>query len=254
MAVLGVQDVSDMSYVVFTDEVTGEELDTREWGFFVAPIMSIPDAVARTVVQEVPGMDGVLDLTEALGGVRFENRELEFQLIYDNNNESTFHYMASQVRNALDGRRMRVLFSEDVGWYWTGRCQVGTEKVGRRLMSLGVTVDAYPFKQSVASSYEMWKWDPFSFRDGVITRQQDVELNGGTATVDLPKDPSGSKVTLWLNSGTSVRARMSTETSWHTLRSGKNTFAEIRMSADRETQIVLSGTGSVGVDYRVGSL
>lgn len=256
MAVFGIEDTTELAYIVFTDEVTGRSYDTRDWGFFTAPIMRIPDAQARRIQQQVPGMDGMLDLTDALGGVKFENRELEFQLVYDNGTEAEFHETASMVRNLLDGRRMRVNTSEDPEWYWSGRCQVGAEKVGRRMMSLAVTVDADPYKHSVTSSYEVWMWDPFSFVDGEIPSHEDVELDDSTETVDLPRDPSESKVVLWLTSGTSgaVRARMADSSTWHVLRSWRNTFADVRMSKNDETQIVLEGTGTVGVDYRVSSL
>lgn len=253
-SVLGVADTENLDFVTFIDDATGTEYDTRDWGFFLAPVMEVPDAMARRRQQEVPGLDGTLDLTDALGGVNYENRELEFRFVFANNSAERYHYESTRMRNLLDGRRFRAVVSDDLGWYWVGRCQVGTRRVGRSLMELVVTMDAFPFKLNITSSYEAWKWDSFSFVDGVVTQQDDVELDDETKTVDLPIDPAGSKVKLWLNTGANVQAKMSTEQTWHALKPGANSIPEIRMSRSVGTVLQLRGTGSVGVEYRTGSL
>ena len=87
----------------------------------------------------------------------------------------------------------------------------------------------------------------------MVTSQSDISLSGGTESVTLPKDPARGKPTLWLNSG-SARARLSTDPTWHTLRNGANLYPEIRQSADGEVTLLLDGSGSVGIEYRIGSL
>jgi len=92
----------------------------------------------------------------------------------------------------------------------------------------------------------------------VVTHPEDVVVNNQTKTVTLPADPARQKVTLWLNTGSSgsVRVRTNREptSTYHLLRLGRNRFPEVRMAADTETVLYITGTGSVGVDYRRGSL
>lgn len=254
--VLGLSDTEGLDFILFEDEATGEEYDTREWGYFQAPIMEIPDAQARRYQVTVPGRDGALDLTDALGGTSYENRELSFRFVFENGNEERYHHEASRIRNLMDGRRFRATLSHDNQWYWTGRCHVEARRMGRVLTSLTVTMDAEPFKRSTTSSYEPWLWDPFSFVDGIIIHQEDVVLDNSTETVELPVDPAASKVTLWLNAGNSgaVQAKMSTERTWHALKRGANTIPEIRMDRAASTYLQLRGTGTVGIEYRLGSL
>lgn len=252
--VLGSTEVTNLDHATFTDDASGTvEYDSRDWGFFLEAPTGIPDAKARRYEKTVPGRDGVLDLTDALGVVNFENRAIELSFVYQCGTQSNYHLMASDMRNTLDGKRWRVTLKHDASWYWVGRCQVDTSKVGAEAMRLVVRIDAEPFKRSVQSSYEAWKWSPFSFVDGVVTNPSDVELTGGTATVSLPRDDAASKVTLWLNSG-SADAKTSTDKTWHALKPGANRIPEIRMSRDGATVLQLRGTGTVGVEYRLGSL
>ena len=244
-------------HVTITINATGEVIDLRELSFLLADY-KIPDPNAKKHEVQVPGRDGTLDLTEALGGVYFENRTIE--LVLNGNAITTEHFQrnCSVLRNKLDGKVCKVTFSDDLGYYWLGRMSVDAERLGRHHMSVTLHVDAYPYKLMIDGSYDPWRWDPFSFVDGVVTHPEDVVVSNQTKTVTLPTDPARQKVTLWLNTGSSgsVRVRTNREptSTYHLLRLGRNRFPEVRMAADAETVLYITGTGSLGVDYRRGSL
>jgi len=242
-------------YVTWIVEGLDREYDSRDFGLFLCDV-SISDPEARRYRVDVPGRDGALDLTEALGGVYFDNRTISLEFACVNYTTARFHNISSQLRNALDGRLVRMTLSDDIAYFWRGRCQVSTERDGLDATHIELTMDAEPHKYSVISSYEPWMWSPFSFVDGTIIKPTDIVLNNSSATVTLPIDPARLKPTLWLNSGGSgsVSARLSTDPTWHLLRAGKNVIPEIRQSDVSEVTLELRGTGRVGVDYRIGSL
>jgi hypothetical protein len=244
-------------YATLTVNATGTVHDLRDYGFLLADY-TIPDPEAKRHEVKVPGRDGTLDFTEALGGVYFENRNIELELNGNAISSEHFHRNCSALRNALDGRVCKLTFSDDPNYYWLGRVGVGAERLGRHHMAITVSLDAYPYKLVIDGSYDPWRWDPFSFVDGVVTHPEDVVLSNETKTVTLPTDPARQKVTLWLNSGSSgsVRVRTSKEDpgAYHLLRLGRNRFPEVRMASDEEVVLYITGTGSVGVDYRRGSL
>ena len=244
-------------YATITIDGTSTVYDLRDLGFLLSDY-SIPDPNARRHEVDVPGRDGTLDLTEALGGVYFENRTVELTLSGNAASSEYFQRNCSILRNAFDGRVCRLTFSDDPNYYWLGRAGVGAERLGRHHMTVTITIDAYPYKLAIDGSYDQWRWSPFSFIDGVVTHPEDVVLSNQTKTVTLPIDPARQKVTLWLNSGSSGSVRVRTDredpTTYHLLRMGRNKFPEVRMSATAETVLYLTGTGSVGVDYRRGSL
>ena len=244
-------------FVTIIINATGETISLRGMDFLLADY-TIPDPNAKKHEVQVPGRDGTLDLTEALGGVYFENRNIELVLNGNAVTSAHFQYNCSLLRNKLDGKVCKVIFSDDLAYYWLGRVSVDAERNGRHHMSVTLHVDAYPYKLALNGSYEPWLWDPFSFVDGEVTHPEDVILRNQTKTVTLPADPARQKITLWLNTGSSgsVWARTNREDpgTRHLLRLGRNRFPEVRMAADTETTLYLTGTGSVGVDYRRGSL
>jgi len=246
---------SDAGYCTFRIEDTDETYNTLDW-MLVLTNCEIDDAEARRYTVDVPGRDGALDLTEALGGVYFANRQITLEFACINYTTARFINISSQLRNALDGRLCRLVISSEPAYFWRGRCQVASTRGSAEHTAITVTMDAEPHKYSIYGSYEPWLWSPFSFVDGVTTQPEDVVLNNQTKSVTLPIDPARGKPVLWLNTGTSggVRAKLSTQSAWQVLRVGKNTFPEIRMSDREERTLQLRGTGSVGVDYRIGSL
>lgn len=247
--------VGTATWVRFVDEATGESIDSRDLDVVVSAY-SVSDTPARRYTVEVPGRDGALDLTEALGGVYFGNREVTIELNAAGITREQGRYIASHLRNTLDGKLVRCIASDDPAYFWLGRCQVDADKERMfPVLNVTITIDAEPYKHGITSSYEPWLWDLFSFVDGVITQQSDVILDNETKSVTLPKDPARGKPILWLNSSSgTVSARLSTDQTWHLLRSGKNTLPDIRMRAESEVVLQLRGTGSVGVEYRIGSL
>lgn len=244
-------------YATIVVESTGTVYDTRALGFLLESY-KIPDPNARRHEVKVPGRDGTLDLTEALGGVYFENRNISLELNGNAITSEHFQRNCSILRNALDGRVCKLTFSDDPNYYWLGRVAVDAVRLGRHHMSITVKLDAYPYKLSLDGSYDPWRWSPFSFVDGVVTHPEDVVLSNQTKTVTLPVDPARQKVTLWLNTGSSGSVRVRTDrestSAYHLLRLGRNRFPEVRLAADAETTLYLTGRGSVGIDYRRGSL
>ena len=241
-----------VNYATITVEKSGTVYNTlTDWETTLTD-GSVGDPTLRKHEVVVPGRDGVLDMSEALGGVYFEDRRIEFRLVCVNSTLDKFHALASTIRNAIDGKMCHITFSDDLGYYWRGRPTVDvTWDVP--CSAVVVRADVEPYKYSVLTSYEPWLWSPFSFVNGVISQQSDVVLNNETKSVTLPKDPAKGKPTLWLNQG-SAQAKLSDEAAWHTLANGANTFPEIRMSADSTLTLMLKGTGRVGVEYRLGSL
>lgn len=242
----------DIEYVTFATE-SGESYNSKtDWKLLRAKF-EISDPQLRKYEVMVPGRDGMLDLSDALGGAYFGNRSVKVSFLCLNWLEERFHLLASTMRNAIDGKTCRIVLSSDSSYFWRGRPQVVAEWDGSGASSLTVEAEVEPFKYSISSSYDPWVWDTFSFVNGVIVQEADVTLNNQTKTVTLPADRAGGKPVLWLSNG-SVQAKLSTQQEWKSLESGRNTFPEITMDKEESVVLQLKGTGTVGIDYRLGSL
>ena len=99
----------------------GSKHSYRDWGLFLKsrPVISPPNP--KTVYIDIPGSDGVIDLTESLtGDVKFENRTLtcEFIVLDARNRWSNIY---SEIMDFLQGQQMKVIFDEDPTFYYIGR-------------------------------------------------------------------------------------------------------------------------------------
>lgn len=158
------------------------------------PVISPPKV--KTHFVDIPGANGNIDLTEALLPYpAYENRQgsIEFVLLKDrlehynryrriHGNKSTlardasemWAYIYSDLMNKIHGRRCQIkLLDDDPYWYYEGRVAVNSWKSSNdgKWPTIVIDYDLMPYKLSTATSLDYadeWKWDPFSFMDGVI--------------------------------------------------------------------------------------
>ena len=87
-----------------------------DFGLIVAPY-AIPQPEPQTTYVEIPGRDGALDLTEALGTVRFHDRTIPLTMYALAPFDSTVSAFASYVQ----GRSRKLIFDRDPHYYYDGR-------------------------------------------------------------------------------------------------------------------------------------
>lgn len=105
--------------------------------------MGTPSPKVETI--DIPGGDGVLDLTDFFGEVRYNNRNLSFDFSTMVPHEQ-FMDLFSRVQNALHGQRMQIVLDDDAEWYYTGRITVSEWKAERNIGKLTIDCDCEPFK------------------------------------------------------------------------------------------------------------
>ena len=92
---------------------------------------------------EIPGMNGLLDMSEFFGELKYDNRPLSINFVcmeaFDD-----FDTIFSNVQNCLHGQRVKVQLDKD--WYYTGRCNINPWKVDKVLGTVVIDVDAEPYK------------------------------------------------------------------------------------------------------------
>ena len=110
-----------------------------QWGFFiVTKSVGAPEPKFYTV--DLPGGDGKIDLTEALGGISYDNREIEVKLrAIGEQNQWTKIF--SDVLQAIHGRRMKIIFSDDAGYYYQGRINVTEQRYNFDVAEMTLKMD-----------------------------------------------------------------------------------------------------------------
>ena len=131
---------------IFQGALIGDEHTLRDWGAAItnSDIISMPEP--NTVLLEVPGRSGRLDLSEVLtGDVSYGNREVKLKLAAETSKEewvdTCFH-----IFNKYHGRMVHVTFDEDPGHFYVGRASVSDPQRVATAGQLTVTIDAEPFR------------------------------------------------------------------------------------------------------------
>lgn len=101
----------------------------------------------KTSYVSIPGGDGVLDLTEALGGVKYGSRYLSFQFTLRAQDE--WENAKERIGAFLHGRHLSIRLDKDKEYYYSGRCQVNDFFSEKRLEILTVEAKCDPYKYHI---------------------------------------------------------------------------------------------------------
>lgn len=131
---------------IFSGAMIGDEHTLRDWGAVItnSDVIALPEA--NTILLDVPGKSGRLDLSEVLtGDISYSNRELKLQLATQTNKDkwvdTCFH-----IFNKYHGRVVQVTFDEDPGHYYIGRASISEPERVATAGQLTLTIDAEPYR------------------------------------------------------------------------------------------------------------
>lgn len=223
----------------------------RDWGLKLKQVeIGIPKA--KTEYVSVPGMNGDLDLSEAQhGGVKYEMRELKLTFGTRNCSYERWCGLLSQIASDLQGVSKRIILDMDKGYYYSGRCAITTEKKNDVTAELTITCNCEPYKISVDSSDEPWKWDTFSFINGVIRNTSDITINAASGWQKVTLDGWVYNDTLRIVSNAEMKVRYRNST--YTISTGENIMYDIVLYKG-VNELYFQGTGKVTLIHRGGML
>ena len=155
--------------MTFTDPAREESWHTRDdWGLALTtqPTFNMPPV--KTHILELPGGDGVIDLTTAITGYPvYGNRTGSFTFVAPVP-QNRWQSLISQIAERLHGQRLEIRLDDDPGWYYEGRAALNVGACDRQYGTIVVDYDVGPYKWAENRTDAPWLWDPFSFVDGVI--------------------------------------------------------------------------------------
>lgn len=104
----------------------------------------------KTETIDIPGGDGVLDMTEFFGEVKYGNRPITYEFSTAIPYEQ-FPAFFSRVQNALHGQKVRIVDDADPDCYYIGRLTVSEFQAKRAIGTLAIDCDCEPYKYHLAS-------------------------------------------------------------------------------------------------------
>lgn len=206
---------------------------------------TISPPVAKTLEIPIRGTSDVIDLTESLtNDVEYNQRTIS--IIGDVQVTDSIG-MYSDLLNKIHGQKFNIVFSYNPFFYWTGRISVSNNN---RIHNFGnaitivATVD--PYKYEAYSSIEPWTWDELSFYEGIIRQYADLPVPSNLTIVGRRK-----KVQPIFHCSQDMTVTYLGNT--YQLYQGENSLWDIRLGEGNHN-LSFSGSGTVSVDYRGGSL
>ena len=232
-----------MSYV---DVLFGDVKSHEDWGLKLETIqLSFPEA--KTDQIDIPGANGVIDLTEVNGQVCYKNRTMTLTFSLDDD-YAKWHLLSSRIAKELHGKVIKCILPDDPNYYYEGRFSLDSKKTNDVITDIVITGDVHPFKLDVYSSSEEWLWDPFSFEDGIIRSYHDIEISGTTSVSVI-----GSEMPVVPKFICSTDMDLEFNSSVFHLSAGETTDYDIILS-EGENQLIFTGHGTVTIEYRGGIL
>jgi len=179
----------------------------------------------KTESIDIPGGDGVLDLTEFFGDVKYSNRPLsfEFSTIVP---QSEFMNLFSRVQDALHGRKVEITLDEDAQWHYIGRLEISPWKADKSIGKFTIDCDCEPYKVKKNDTIVTVN----------VTEETTVILHNSRKAVVPTIDITGEiNLTYGVN--------------YYTLSAGRYDLPGVQL-VEGDNSILLNGTGTATFTYR----
>ena len=200
----------------------------KTWGLILGKKEIGSPAVKENKV-DIPGADGALDMTEYHGEPKYENvkHKFEFSAAVPLGESLT---LFSRVKNALHGKKHRIILDDDAAFYYVGRCHVSSYTDEKGIGKLSIECDCEPYK------YKAQKTTVTKAIDGT----QAITLTNGRKRA-VPTITTTAAMTIIFGGGT-----------W-TNSAGTYTIPELEL-VDGANTVEVTGTGSITFAWQEGDL
>lgn len=185
---------------------------------------------------DIPGVNGVIDLTDVLtGDVAYNNRKGSIEFIVFNEKPTTWYELYSDIMDFVQGQRVKIKLEEEPEYYYEGRIRVNTWNSGKNFSTISFDYDL----------------DPFKYASTATTRT--ITHNSSTTTTEtftVDRMPVMPKFTL---SGTNPSMTVTFKGTTYTLAAGEQAIAGVVFTEGTNT-LTVTGKGTLTVTYRGGRL
>lgn len=231
----------------------GDKNTWDDWHLIPSKRPSFNPPTVKSQYVEIPGGNGVLDLTESLTGYPLYNTRTGSWTFYVENGFKPWGELYSEISNYLHGQKLRAILEDDPSFYYEGRFTVDKWNSDSWWSTINISYDVYPYKKELTSSLENWLWDPFDFETGIVREYGELEVSN-TLTLEIPsrQEYICPKIIVTSSDGTGMNLQYNSKT-YH-LNDGENLLPEVTFGGGVVVTLKFTGNGTVSVDYQGGSL
>jgi phage-related protein len=187
---------------------------------------------AKVKKISVEGADSELDLTDFFGEPKYENvvHKFEFTAMVQANE---FLLLFSAIKNALHGKKKRIVLDDDPLYYYTGRIAVSKFTSEKNIGIVSIECDCEPYKYKIAKT--------------VVSKAVN-----GTEAITLTNARKRAVPEVKIETASSLNIVYQGSNVWD-LGSGSFTLPELELE-EGDNIVTVTGTGSITFTWQEGAL
>lgn len=189
-----------------------------------------PEVKVRKI--DIEGADSSLDLTDFFGEAKYEDvtHKFNFSTIVP---QAQFLSLFSTVKNALHGKKMRIILDDDPLFFYMGRIKVSSFTNEKNIGIISVECDCEPYKYKLAKT--------------VVS----AAVNG-TQTISLTNGRKRAVPEVRIESEDSIRIEYQGSNIWD-LGSGSYTLPELEL-VEGVNHVTVTGVGNITFSWQEANL
>ena len=192
--------------------------------------MGSPEIKVRKI--EIEGADSAIDYTDFFGEPKYSDvtHKFNFSTIV---HQAEFLSLFSTVKNALHGKKMRIILDDDPLFYYVGRLNVSSFTNEKNIGNISVEADCEPYKYKLAKT--------------VVSKTVN-----GTNNVVLVNGRKRAVPEVNITTEGTIRIEYQGVNIWD-LGSGSFTLSELEL-VEGENLVTVTGTGTITFTWQEGDL
>lgn len=207
-----------------------------------------PPTVKENMVN-IPGGDGVLDLTASLAGRPTYNNRTGSWTFYVQNGFKDWSVLYSEIMVYLHGQTFKAILEDDPAYFYEGRFSVNQWKSDKDYSQIVINYNVGPYKKEINNTGSDWLWDPFNFETGIIRNYKNLSVLT-SLTVVVEGDMMDS-IPVIIASASGMQVIYEDKT--YSLSKGANTIPQIVLHSGENT-LVFTGQGNITIENTGGRL
>lgn len=220
-----------------------------DWRLIPSSRPSIAHPTIVTKFVEIPGANGMLDLTTYLTGKPVYGQRQGSLNFYVSNGFEDWETIRGRIVRTLHGQRMKMRLMDDPKYYYEGRFTVGQWESGASNSSISISYQLEPYKMMISlEGSDPVLWDPFNFEtdyDYYVIMSEPI--GAGTYYI-YADDFSFAPVATWVSGTATVTFGGVTRT---LSSAGSVTLGQ---STNGRNTLTITGNGKINIVWRKGAL
>lgn len=202
-----------------------------DWGLLLKSYPEISPPEPKTKLVDVPGTNGMLDLSETLTGhVQYENRTIKFEFV-TKISRSEWPFICSEIYDCIHGKTLDIIMDDDTDYCYTGRITIKKREVVKAVtMEITVEAEVEPFKTKLFSNS--------AYKSLNVADELTVNVFGARKPV-VPEFNASAEMQMLFCGNT------------YTLPEGDSKFPDV-VIREGDNEFTFTGNGTVSINYREG--